>query len=268
MKILDLLSNLNIENYLKENDIEAIVKEKFTSREELKGVFDSVDPYNKVPFPAEFVDLVRLHFLVRERKVINILEFGVGKSTAVFNDALIKNYHEHYEYVIKNLRKVDPFRCVSVDNSEHWINLVKQSYNLDRVTLQYSEVIMGQFNGRICTYYESMPNVCPDLIYLDGPGQQNAKGDIRGIHTRDMERLPMAADLLAIEHFLLPGTLIVVDGRAANARFLKANFQRNWDYSYSRDFDQHFFELIESPLGPYNARQICFCLDNNWTSEN
>jgi hypothetical protein len=26
--------------------------------------------------------------------------------------------------------------------------------------------------------------------------------------------------------------------------------------------------LIESPLGPYNARQIEFCLGNNWSSEN
>jgi hypothetical protein len=172
MKILDLLSNLNIENYLKENDIEAILKKKFTSGRELKGLFDSVDPYNKVPFPAEFGDLVRLHFLIRERKVINILEFGVGKSTAVFSDALIKNYHEHYEYVIKNLRKIDPFRCVSVDNSEHWINLVKQTYNLDRVTLQYSEVIMGQFNGRICTYYERKYAQClsrPNLLRWTWP---------------------------------------------------------------------------------------------------
>ena len=151
-----------------------------------------------------------------------------------------------------------------MDNSEHWINLVKRNYNLDRVTLHYSEVRMGQFNGRICTYYESMPNVCPDLIYLDGPGQHNAIGDIRGIHTRDMERLPMAADLLAMEHFLLPGTLIIVDGRTANARFLKVNLQRNWDYSYSRDFDQHFFELIELPLGFYNARQIEYCLGKEW----
>jgi hypothetical protein len=124
------------------------------------------------------------------------------------------------------------------------------------------------FNGRICTYYENLPNVNPDLIYLDGPDQHNTIGDIRGIHTREMERLPMAADLLAIEHFLLPGTLIIVDGRTANARFLKANFQRNWEYSYSADFDQHFFELIEPPLGPYNAIQIEFCLGNNWSSEN
>ena len=29
----------------------------------------------------------------------------------------------------------------------------------------------------------------------------------------------MAADILSIEHFLHPGTLIVIDGRTANARF-------------------------------------------------
>ena len=89
---------------------------------------------------------------------------------------------------------------------------MKQTYNLDRFTLQYFEVRMGQFNVRISTYYENMPNGSPDLIYLDGSDQQNAIGDIRGIHTRDMERLPIAAVLLAMEHFLLTGTLITVDG--------------------------------------------------------
>ena len=35
----------------------------------------------------------------------------------------------------------------------------------------------------------------------------------------------MSADILVFEHFLQPGTLIVVDGRAANARFLKTNLE-------------------------------------------
>ena len=74
----------------------------------------------------------------------------------------------------------------------------------------------------------------------------------------------MAADVLSIEHFLLPGTLIVVDGRTANARFLRANFQRNWLYYHSEDFDQHFFELCERPLGIYNKRQIEFCLGDSF----
>jgi len=70
----------------------------------------------------------------------------------------------------------------------------------------------------------------------------------------------MSADVLAIEHFLLPGTLIVVDGRTANARFLKTNLQRNWSYYYSKEYDQHYFELTEKPLGVYNKKQIDYCL--------
>ena len=80
----------------------------------------------------------------------------------------------------------------------------------------------------MCTFYDDVPNICPDLIYLDAPDQFSPKGEIRGLSLRSPDRLPMAADILTLEHFLLPGTLIVVDGRTANARFLKSNFQRNW----------------------------------------
>ena len=38
---------------------------------------------------------------------------------------------------------------------------------------------MGEFGGRICTYYSKIPNVCQDLIYLDGPNQFSPKGNIR-----------------------------------------------------------------------------------------
>jgi len=67
-----------------------------------------------------------------------------------------------------------------------------------------------------------------------------------------------------MEHFLHPGTLIVLDGRTGNARFIKANLQRDWEYYYSKDFDQHFFELREKPLGPYDMMRIKFCLGQDW----
>ena len=51
---------------------------------------------------------------------------------------------------------------------------------------------------------------------------------------------------------------------AANARFLKANLQRNWQYNYVMEFDQHFFELKEKPLGRFNKAQIEYCLGENW----
>lgn len=120
---------------------------------------------------------------------------------------------------------------------------------------------MTTFNDRICTLYDQIPNISPDLIYLDGPSQFGVLGKVHGVTTSAIDRLPMAADILTIEHFLLPGCLIVIDGRTANARFLKTNLQRNWRYSYWKEYDQHFFELIEEPLGSLNAFHINFVKD-------
>jgi len=72
--------------------------------------------------------------------------------------------------------------------------------------------------------------------------------------------MPMAADILVFEHFLTPGTLIVTDGRTANARFLRANLQRDWVYHHDASADQHYFELLEVPLGVYNKRHLDFAL--------
>ena len=113
-------------------------------------------------------------------------------------------------------------------------------------------------------FYNNLPNICPELIYLDGPDLHSVEGNIRGISTKSEDRLPMAGDILAIEHFLLPGTLIVVDGRTANARFLKCNFQRDWIYCHDKKNDQHFFELCEEPLGNLNSLQIKHCLGKDY----
>ena len=102
------------------------------------------------------------------------------------------------------------------------------------------------------------------MIYLDAPDQFSPLGELRGLSTKHPDRMPMAADILTIEHFLQPGTLIIVDGRTANARFLEVNLQRAWAYYYSSEWDQHFFELQELPLGIYNKRMIDFCLGDDY----
>ncbi|WP_137388264.1 class I SAM-dependent methyltransferase [Rhodoligotrophos defluvii] len=228
--------------------------------------YDSVDPANKTPFPPQWRDLVRLHRLVRDRKVMTILEFGVGWSTLVLAHALACN-EVAYGQQIDGLRKATPFELFSVDDMAEFIESTRQmmpEHLRARVTLQFSPCAMGTFNGRICTYYETLPNICPDLIYLDGPSQFSVTGDVRGISTRAKDRMPMAADLLTLEHFLLPGTLVLVDGRTANARFLRANFQRNWRYTHDSESDVHLFELTEPPLGKINQAQIEFCLGSEW----
>lgn len=226
-----------------------------------KGLNASVDPARVEEFAAELDDLCRLHYLVTNRKATCVLEFGVGKSTIVFDEALKNNMRHHSKYVRQHLRRDKPFTCYTVDDQEKWVTHVKDRHQFSNVEFTLTRVVMGTFGDRICTFYENLPNVCPDLIYLDGPDQFSAFGDVRGISTRSSDRLPMAADILAIEHFLLPGTLIVVDGRTANARFLKCNLQREWTYFYSQDYDQHFFELSEAPLGRFNNAQMEFSLN-------
>ncbi len=231
----------------------------------IKSKLTSVDPNNFVPFPAELDDLSRLHYIVCQRNVNTILEFGVGKSTSVFAHALLKNKHKNKKYVQESLRKKNLFEVHSVDNYQKWINEcrnnIDQKYFDEGVShIHYSNVFTSEFGGRICTYYEKLPNISPDLIYLDAPDQYSPKGDYRGISSRHQDRFPMSGDILAFEHFLHPGTLIIIDGRTANARFLKCNLQRKWYYSYSKKWDQHFFELLEEPLGKYNQEMINYCL--------
>jgi hypothetical protein len=170
--------------------------------------------------------------------------------------ALSCNKEKFGELVSKNLRRSNPFELHSVDNYRKWIKKARINFTTENTFYHYSKCLTTTFNDRICTMYNKLPNICPDFIYLDGPDQFGSIGTVRGISTRSIDRLPMSADLLAIEHFLLPGTLIVVDGRSANARFLKSNFQRNWDYKYIKEYDQHFFELNETPLGHFNERQF------------
>ncbi len=274
MRSVDLIPlDFNYEQYVRKFKIrELFSSTKLNldpSRKINKTITESVDPENFMALPPELDDLSRLHYIVLNRKVTTIMEFGVGKSTRIFAEALKINHKKYHDITSRTLRRKNLYQCHSVDNNQKWIdNCVKEIPNEfflnNLVNINFSNVITSEFVGKVCTYYESLPNVCPDLIYLDGPDQFSPIGDVRGLSTRHQDRMPMAADILTFEHFLLPGTLIIVDGRTANARFLKSNFQRTWSYYYSESWDQHFFELQEQPLGKFNKEMICHCLGEEY----
>lgn len=230
--------------------------------EKVEKTSTNVDPARTTPLAPELDDLIRLHHLVVDRKVTTVLEFGVGKSTLVFGLALNDNAKAFDPPT--DLRRTNLHECHSVDNNKEWIEACREMPLSEHVSLHHSECRMATIGGRICTLYDALPDICPDLIYVDGPDQFSTVGEIRGVSTRSIDRLPMAGDILAIEHFLLPGTLIVLDGRTANARFLGSNLQRNWVHWYSLEFDQHFFELVETPLGRINSNQLEYCLGEEY----
>lgn len=205
-------------------------------------------------------DLAVLHFCILRRAVLEVLEFGVGFSTIVMAHALNLN-KLRFQHSLQDLRLTDPFTVTSIDNWKKYIRKTQkrtQSFLLDLINFRYSPVTMTTFNDRISTKYKTFPGIFPEFVYLDGPSQYRVKGSVNGVTTANFSAMPMACDLLIYEHFFKPGTLVVVDGRTGNARFLMSNFQRNWEYRYFELTDQHFFELNEKPLGKWNKNSLDF----------
>ena len=221
-----------------------------------EGVFDAVSGKLNIPFPPVIEDLARLHRLIRKRKAFTVLEFGSGLSTIDMADALSKNKADILVLKEKpELRNRFMFQIFSVESDKKWIEYSQSNFPnhlLEHVNFHYSEIKIDTFNGRICHFYDNLPDIVPDFIYLDGPNPKDVKGSVNGITFQCDERTVMAADILLMESILLPGTFILVDGRTNNARFLNNNLQRNFEMSWDKDGDVTSFELKEERLGKYN----------------
>lgn len=227
----------------------------------------SVAAFEEKPLDPIYEDLCRLHYLALRRKSINVLEFGSGFSTAVFANALMLLSEHFHSWAAANLRCQKPFHIFAVEEDQRYLEITQRrlghQFN-SYATLTRSSVELITHDSRIATVYSKLPNISPDLIYLDGPSQYATTAELNGFSFNSSARMPMSADLLRVEFFLEPGTLIIVDGRTQNARFLKAYLKRNWVYQHDPSGDVHYFELQESPLGPYNKRKMEFCLEGQW----
>ena len=219
------------------------------------------------PFIPELDDLYNLYQYIKINKRTTILEFGSGWSTLIFSLAL-RELRDKFSDEVKALRRNNPFELFVVENENKYLNITKnriKKFNKylkikDPIKINYhfSHVEMTTFDDRICTKYKNLPLCNPDFIYLDGPSQFNIKKDINGVSTRHKDMMPMVSDVLKFEYFYTPGTIIVLDGRAANAKFIKDHFKRNWRYINDQKNDQHIFCLADPSLGKYNTLQLAF----------
>ena len=227
----------------------------------------SVNEYfSEKEFKPELLDLYRLYKFITLNNRTTVMEFGAGYSTLIFNIALNEN-RKKFSSEIKKLRRNNPFELFTIDNdrayikkTEKKINIYQNKYFLSKskINYHYSEVEMVMHNNRIATQYKTLPMCNPDFIYIDGPSQFGVKNKINGISTCHIDMMPMLCDVLKIEYFLTPGTIIVTDGRGANAKFIKDNLKRDWLYIYQEYFDQHIFYLNDQAIGPYNKLQLKF----------
>ena len=223
------------------------------------------------PYIPELDDLYNLYQYVLINKRITILEFGSGWSTLIFTLAL-RELRDKFSDKVKSLRRNNSFELFVLENEKKYLNIAKNKIqklnkylnikDTIKVNYHFSDVEMTTYDNKICTEYKKLPLCNPDFIYLDGPDQFNIKGDINGISTRHKDMMPMVSDILKFEYFYTPGTIIVSDGRAANAKFLKDHFKRNWKYINDRKTDQHVFWLVDPDLGKFNKLQLEFYKKN------
>jgi hypothetical protein len=186
--------------------------------------------------PADLLDLANLHRAVRRLQPLVILEFGVGFSTIILAHALKQN---------------GGGRLYGIDADAKWIDNLCTKLPPDiapLVDLRHSGVEIALHNGAICHFYESLPNVVPDFIYLDGPSHLDVRGSIRGLSFQPENgqvRQQVAADILLYESTMQKGATIMVDSRYMNVHFLRHSLRRDWLVKIDRLRRQTTFTLQE-----------------------
>ena len=263
--------NKNVISYTKFFELKKLIKKLNydTIKDASPRYLASVKQKNKKPLIFEFNDLCRLHWLVLSRKALNILEFGSGFSTVFIADAcfILSKFFKN----VKDIRVNKKFHLYSLEENTKFMRITEKrlfQHLKKHVSIIKCNHKIIEYEGKFATRCSNIPNISPDLVYLDGPSQYVAKKNLSGFNFNNISRFPMSSDLLFLEYFFEPGTFVVVDGRTSNARFLKDFFKRKWKYNHDSIADCHYFELIENPLGIYNRNKLNFCLGKKFKINN
>jgi len=213
--------------------------------------------HDAIPYDAD--DLFFLYALVRNSCAISVLEYGSGWSTLALSRALCENrasFGEAYD-----LEHPNRFEVLSVDASENWQTVAMNRLpkeNRGVVTTCLADTRLINYSGQVASVFDGVPAFTPDVVYLDAPDPQQVRGQVLGTDAASMNEIPIAADVLLRESSLWPGSVIVLDGRTSNARFLHKNFRRDWQWLHDPFGDRTVFRLDEPPLGWKNLSHTYF----------
>lgn len=219
-----------------------IAERRATDYLQAVGVAPLLVPGSPEELVPDSVDLAFLHRFTHARKPKQVLEFGVGHSTLVLAHALCTS----------NRGKTDPLPWLYVvDASQEWIDNTRQKVPPELspyIEFRQTRACAAQLGGELCHFFEDLPNIRPKLIYLDGPDPTAVEGDVHGLSfaTEDgLTRPPVSADVLLYESTLRRGDTVVIDGRKANAAFLRRSLRRRWRFQTNVAEGRHVFTLLE-----------------------
>ena len=198
------------------------------------------------PYPPVYADLNSLADILHRTSRTRILEYGVGHSTMVF----ARHIREMWELALWT--EIDgPEWPIGIDTVDagmpyigYWAKKLVEEFKEDAdhlVNFHHKVPELVNIGNQIASCYPFVPAWAPDFIYIDAPeGYQTKMPD---------SYVPIAADVIRLEPYLMPNTIIVLDGRAANARFIFRHLKNTWAYRYCEERDQHFFVNVEGTRG-------------------
>jgi hypothetical protein len=188
---------------------------------------------SKQTWKPNFIDQEFLYKLILHKKISTVLEFGTGYSTIAMAAAL--KFNSKY-------KKNNKIYCLETEKK--WIvNVQKGLIKYKKYTeIIHSKCEMQLIDTSLCSFYVKLPNITPDLIYLDGPDPNAVKSKIFNLNY-EKTNTPISADILLYEYRLKPGAMIVIDGRPNNTIFLKNNLKRKYKFQFQRLYSRSIFEL-------------------------
>ena len=192
-------------------------------------------------------DLARLLKVCNLTNPSKIIEFGCGFSSYIFHNYLINKEHtcesRNYLHIIEVHKKYMDIACNRFRKSNKNIDVIN---DICSVT---TDIYRNDGSHKYLATY----SFNPDIIYLDGPDP----GDIlNSKFFKDSQRVPISSDILSIEAWLIPGTIVIIDGRIANVEYLKSNLKRKWDWATNYENDCSIAILKDKPLGKKNIENL------------
>jgi len=188
----------------------------------------------------KYRDLARLYYACETIKAKNILEYGCGFSSYIFHSFLNLTQNED--------EKKRNFQIIEVH--ENYLKTATDRFEETRNSLiinpSLAKVFLDKSRNDGSHFYDAKYSILPDLIYLDGPDPADINGSC---FTNCSQRLPISSDILTIESWLLPGTIVFIDGRVANVRYLQKKLTRDWEWGIDIQNDVSVAILKEEPLG-------------------
>jgi len=195
--------------------------------------------------------------MVRKIKPKTVVEFGTGWSTVTIAAALNENFRLSPE----EYGGVRPINHV-IEAPDKWVDIVKKCLpgHLDEFCRFYlSTPKITVSNGELCSQYETLPDVSPDLIYVDGPGSSQIVGNINGL---SMGR-QVVADVKLYENKMSRECTVIIDSRLANLNWYLRNLVGYYRCTYVPLAEQAVLQKVEKLPPLRNNRNWLSALSSN-----